>query len=80
MLIGVVGGLCSALLQSGSYVFSRVFIHRHRGSFTLVVFSQLIMGVFGALTIPLMMPFTVLPVPVRTICDRYCSLMASSRA
>ena len=61
MLIGVVGGLCSALLQSGSYVFSRVFIHRHRGSFTLVVFSQLIMGVFGALTIPLMMPFTRYP-------------------
>lgn len=61
MLIGVVGGLCSALLQSGSYVFSRVFIHKHRGSFTLVVFSQLIMGVFGALTIPLMMPFTRYP-------------------
>ncbi len=61
MIVGVVGGLLSALLQSCSYVFSRVFIHKHKSSFELVVFSQLIMGVFGALTIPLMLPFSHYP-------------------
>lgn len=61
MIAGIIGGILSAFLQSVSYVFSRTFIHRHRSSIELVVFSQLIMGVFGALTIPLMLPFSHYP-------------------
>lgn len=61
MLIGIVGGFFSAALQSSSYVLSRVFIHKYKDSFSLVVFSQLAMGVLGAATIPLIMPFSSYP-------------------
>ena len=65
MTVGILGGFLSAMLQSGSYVFSRVFIQKHGSAFALVVFSQLIMGIFGAVTIPLMMPFTHYPLTWR---------------
>ncbi len=61
MIIGIVSGLLSALLQSGSYVFSRVFIYKHRNSFELVVYSQLIMGLFAAFTILPAMMFSSYP-------------------
>ena len=61
MIIGIVSGLISALLQSGSYVFSRVFIYKHRNSFELVVYSQLIMGLFAAFTILPAMKFSSYP-------------------
>ena len=61
MLAGIIGGLLSAFLQSVSYVLSRQYINKHKTPFELVVFSQLVMGVFGALTIPLILPFTRFP-------------------
>ena len=56
MLLGIVTGLLAALLQSGSYVFSRQFLARHNSSWQLIVYSQLAMGLLGGITM-LFMPF-----------------------
>ena len=61
MIVGIIGGILSAALQSGSYVFSRVFILKHKSSLELAVFSQLLMGIFGLVTIPLLLPFIQFP-------------------
>ena len=61
MMTGVISGLISAFLQSGSYVFSRWYINRYRNPFELLIFSQLAMGVFGILTLPVVLQFTHFP-------------------
>lgn len=61
MITGIASGLISAFLQSGSYVFSRWYINRHKSPFELLIFSQLAMGIFGVLTLPAVLVFTQFP-------------------
>ena len=51
MLLGIVSGLIAALLQSGSYVFSRQFLAKYSSSWQLTVYSQLAMGIMGGVTL-----------------------------
>ncbi len=48
MIFGIASGLATAVMQSTSYVCSRVFIHRHKSAVALAVYSQLLMGFMAA--------------------------------
>lgn len=45
MILGIVIGLASAVMQSGSYILSRSFMAKNYSAKALTIYSQLIMGV-----------------------------------
>lgn len=47
MFIGIIIGLLSAFCMSGSYIFSRAFIRKHKSPICIAVYSQILMGFFG---------------------------------
>ena len=61
MFLGVVCGLCAATMQSVSYVFSRMFISRHKSAFQLSICSQVVMGVLGLILAGISLSFTAYP-------------------
>lgn len=63
LILGILSGLGTALLQSTSYLCSASFMSRYRSSVRLVVFSQLVMGIIGAVTLP----FTLSPEVTRAL-------------
>jgi len=56
MLTGILYGLAAAFLLSCSYVFSRNFVVRHADPIHLMIYSQIIMGVFAATLLPFVAP------------------------
>ncbi len=56
MTTGILYGLAAAFLQSCSYVFSRNFVVKHANPIHLIVYSQVIMGVFAAALLPSVSP------------------------
>lgn len=56
MYIGVLAGLLAALGQSCSYIFSRKFVVKHGSAVHLLVFSQVLMGIFSLIMLPFVMP------------------------
>lgn len=56
MITGILYGLAAAFLQSCSYVFSRNFVVRHADPIHLMIYSQVVMGGFAALLLPLTAP------------------------
>ena len=64
LLWGFCAGLASAVFQSVSYVFSRIFINRHRDPAKLTVYSQLWMALIGTLILLAISPWQrVTPTP-----------------
>ena len=61
MLLGVICGLTAATMQSVSYVFSRMFISRHKSAFHLSVCSQVLMGGMGLLLAGVSLAFVTYP-------------------
>lgn len=62
LLLGLTAGLAAALAQSASYLFSRDFITKGRGSIpALFIMSHVIMGVISLAILPLALPLTVTP-------------------
>ena len=62
MFIGVVCGLTAAVMQSVSYIFSRMFISRHGSAFHLSICSQVLMGVMGIILAGISLAFVTYPV------------------
>ncbi len=56
MILGIIAGVVTALLQSFSYIFSAGFMMKYKSSLRLVIFSQLVMGVFCLPIAPLLFP------------------------
>jgi drug/metabolite transporter (DMT)-like permease len=57
VIIGVALGLCAAVSQSASYLFSRRFVTRHAaGTYHLLVLSHLIIGVLSLAALPFLWP------------------------
>ncbi len=52
MLFGIITGVLAALGQSCSYIFSRNFAVKFGNPFHLMIYSQLIMGVFALILLP----------------------------
>ncbi len=52
MLFGIVTGIIAAFGQSASYIFSRNFVVRFGSPILLMIYSQVIMGIFAALLLP----------------------------
>ena len=61
MWFGVSIGIVSAVMQSASYIFSRRFVTTYHSSVKLVIYSQLWMGLFGAIVFAATVPFTMFP-------------------
>jgi uncharacterized membrane protein len=61
MLFGVSIGLASAVMQSAAYIFSRRFVNEFHSSVRLVIYSQLLMGIFGFVTFAATFPFVEFP-------------------
>ena len=61
MLFGVIMGSIAAILQSTSYVFSRLFITRHKSPLYLTIYSQLVMGIMGLIMFAIFCNFTTCP-------------------
>lgn len=56
MTTGILYGLAAAFLQSCSYVFSRNFVVKHANPIHLMIYSQIIMGIFAAALLPFVSP------------------------
>ena len=61
MLFGIIMGSIAAVLQSTSYIFSRLFISRHKSSLYLTVYSQLAMGIMGLVMFAVCCKLTTYP-------------------
>lgn len=61
MILGMLCGLLSALFQSGSYVFSRAFMLKHSNRLHLLLYSLLLMGVFGLVLLMCIGPLVSFP-------------------
>lgn len=63
LLTGIVSGLVAALFQSGSYVFTRLFVLRqHRGPVDLLIVAHLLMGAGSLLLVPLVWSDQIPPI------------------
>lgn len=56
MILGIVIGLASAVMQSGSYILSRSFMAKNYSAKALTIYSQLIMGVLALAALPFAYP------------------------
>lgn len=56
MIFGIVAGLSSAVIQSGSYISSRHFMAKYHSAKELTIYSQLIMGALGLAALPFACP------------------------
>lgn len=56
MIFGIVAGLSSAVIQSGSYISSRHFMAKYHSAKELTIYSQLIMGALGLAALPFAFP------------------------
>ena len=61
MFSGIAAGLLSALLISISFVFSRAYIRKYADPVQLAVYSQLVMGIGGALMLLISLCFQKIP-------------------
>ncbi len=61
MFFGVSIGLASAVMQSAAYIFSRRFVGEFHSSLKLVIYSQVVMGMFGLAVFAVTLPFTAFP-------------------
>ena len=61
MLFGFLIGAVSAVMQSAAYIFSRRFVTTFHSSAKLVIYSQLLMGIFGGAVFAATFPFTTFP-------------------
>ena len=72
ILLGILLGLCAALAQSATYVFSRLFVlRRPRGTFRLLAVNHVLMGLISALAFPFLLagglpPFKAVAFPLFT--------------
>jgi drug/metabolite transporter (DMT)-like permease len=65
MLIGICLGFSAAFMQSTTYILSRMFTHKYKGShFHLLAISHIIMGVFSLCIVPLVKPTPMPPLSV----------------
>ena len=52
MVTGFLAGFAAASLQAASYLCSRGFMHRHASALLLLIYSQLVMGIIGLVSLP----------------------------
>lgn len=61
MIAGIFLGLAAAFLQSCSYILSRMYISKYEHSRYLSVYSQVLMGIIGAVLLGAVLPFARCP-------------------
>ena len=61
MLFGVICGCTAAVMQSVSYIFSRSFVAQHKSPIYLAIYSQIVMGILGAILFVICLKFTAFP-------------------